>query len=173
MKLPDSQRLISCEGMRCSGKGKGDTPHLAPVLPRYLWHRITMLCIVLWCVMEVCRQQRRENINKYMCECERVSRHRKCRPEQLNAEPELEFQFVNRVTAPSSQSSLVSCLHSPHSGSSWAIKMKVGSVLTLHIVNMHIYRCIYAYINDTPSLRKVGTQMQLSIFFLFGNGNME
>ena len=28
MKLPDSQRLISCEGMRCSGKGKGDTPHL-------------------------------------------------------------------------------------------------------------------------------------------------
>ena len=61
-----------------------------------------MLCIVLLCVMEVCRQlRRRENINKYMCECERVSRHRKCRPEQLNAEPELEFQFVNRVTAPS------------------------------------------------------------------------
>ena len=50
--------------------------------------------------------------------------------------------------------------------------MKVGSVLTLLIVNMHI-DALYAYINDTPSLRKVGTQMQLSIFFLFVNGNME
>ena len=71
-------------------------------------------------------------------------RLRKCRPKQLNAEPELEFQFVNWVYNLPAVSS-PACINS-----SWALNMKVVSVfLTMHNKTIICQRYALLHINDT------------------------